>query len=210
MVHCMNLIVPESAAGRVYIPQEDIDTWRDLFASAERRIKEIEHGNEGLDIPAINELRYAGFHLLEVLKHGNTNSVHERQKVTAHIKRAIYDASEALIGIQLKDICKFQDDYRLVVVAEVIPEYQKLMESAEAASELVRGPHKDHDNRDCYYEEALKYVDELKRVNRILRAGRQELNKRLEIKRQTSRRWAIGLAVGAISAAFTAVIRLFG
>lgn len=206
MVICMSLIASEKAGGVIYIPQEDIDTWRALFSRAEQRIKEIEHKNEGLDIPAINELRYAGFHLLEVLKQGNCSNPIERQKVTAHIKRAVYDASEALIGIQLNEILKFQDDYRLVVVADVIPEYQQLMQSAEAARELVRGPHKGHDNRDGYYEDALKHVDELKRVNQILRVGREELNKRLALERRTSRRWAIGVAVSIIAAILGVVI----
>lgn len=191
----MSVILPEELNGAVTIKSEDAIHWHELFAQAERRIKEIEHFNEGLDIPAINELRYVSYHLLEILTSTPVNQATHKVKVVSHLQRAIYDACEALISLQLKELRTFQDDYRLVVVSDVIKNYSELTADAEAASALIKGSQRGHDGREAYYSQALNHVDALSKINATLRAARDELNKKLELRRQDSRRWVIGISV---------------
>lgn len=203
----MNMILPGSPNGAVVVKTEDAAIWHDLFAQAERRIKEIEHFNEGLDIPAINELRYVSYHLLEMLVAPSVSRDEHGGKVVSHLKRAIYDACEALISIQLEELRTFQVDYRLVVVSEVIKDYSILMQDAEAASALIKGTQRGHDGREEYYTQALKHVDALSKINITLRAAREELNKKLEARRRDSRRWIIGVSVTVLASVVALIIK---
>lgn len=191
------------------VKSEDASEWHKLFAEAEKRVKEIEHSNEGLDIPAINELRYAAFHLLEILTSTPANQETHKPKLKAHLQRAIYDACEALISLQLKELKTFQDDYRLIVVSDVVKNYQELMQQAEEASSLIKGNQRGHEGRETYYSDALQHVDTLKKTNITLRAARDDLNKKLVLHRRDSRRWAIGIILTAATA-IVGLAKLFG
>lgn len=204
----MSFILPPEPNGTVIVKSEDARRWHNLFAEAEKRIKEIEHFNEGLDIPAINELRYVSFHLLEILTSPPAAQESHNAKVISHLQRAIYDACEALISLQLKELRKFQEDYRLTVVSDVINNYQELMQNAEEASSLIKGKQRGHDGREDYYADALKHVDVLQKINITLRAARDELNKKLNIQRRDSRRWVIGIGTALIAAIVGLVTKL--
>lgn len=186
----------------------DVAEWHELFQEAERRIKEIEL-HEGLDIPAINELRYVAFHLLEILNAADPSEKEaHKPKVKAHIQRATYDACEALISIQLKELMQFQEDYRLVVISEVVKNYQELMQQAEQAKSLIKGKQRGHDGREAYYADAMNHVQVLSGINTTLRAARDELNKKLLIQRRDSKRWAIGIAAAIIVAIIGLIAKL--
>lgn len=187
--------LPTEMNGTTTVKTDDAAEWHKLFAEAEKRIKEIEHANEGLDIPAINELRYAAYHLLEILNSSPTSQEAHKPKLKAHLQRAIYDACEALISLQLKELKTFQDDYRLIVVSDVVKNYQELMQQAEQASSLIKGNKRGHEGRESYYADALKHVDTLKVTNVTLRAARDDLNKKLALQRRDSRRWILGIIV---------------
>lgn len=50
---------------------EDIQELTKLYQEAEEILKEIERDTqEGIVVPAVNELRYAGYHLLQALNSG--------------------------------------------------------------------------------------------------------------------------------------------
>jgi hypothetical protein len=108
----------------------------------------------------------------------------------------------------LTELKKFQDDYRLAVVSNVIANYQELREKAEEASSLIKGEQRGHDGREAYYAEALKHVETLNKINITLRAARDELNKALAIQRRDSRRWAIGLAAAVLAAIVGLITKL--
>lgn len=201
------MILPNEVNGIVTVKAEAAKEWHALFVQAEQKIKEIEHCGQGLDIPAINELRYVAFHLLEILTIPASEQADHYKKVVAHLQRAIYDACEALISLQLKELQAFQSDYRLIVVSEVVKNYQELMTEAEAASTLIKGAHRGHEGRTAYYEEALKHVDTLTKTNSSLRVARDELNKKLAIQRRDSRRWAIGITATIVITIIGAIVK---
>jgi hypothetical protein len=129
------LILPPDQKSHFCLPVEQVEAAAQLFAKAEQCIKDIEHNSEGLDIPSINELRYFGWHLLKAL---TKNNLEELNKAKNHAKRAIFDACEAQIVSNLTAIEKFQDDYRIVNVSEVLRNYSDLMVSAETAKVFIQ------------------------------------------------------------------------
>lgn len=203
----MSVVLPDQPNGLVMLKTEDARAWHTLFAEAEKRIKEIEHFQEGLDIPAINELRYVAFHLLEALISDSAAQENHKSKIVSHIQRAIYDACEALISIHLHELRQFQDDYRLIAVSDVVKDYQSLMVEAEEAKRLISKNRRGHDGRDAYYEKALQHVDTLQRTNSILRASRDELNKKLQNHRRESRRWIIGTGLAILTMVVGLIIK---
>lgn len=206
-----NVILPTEPNGTIFLKSEIVTEWHALFEEAEKRIKEIEHDNEGLDIPAVNELRYVAYHILQALMAKNQATKDEEcRRALSHLHRSIYDACEALISIQLTQLLKFQSDYQLVPVSTVVKNYQELMEKAESASSLIKGTHRGHDDREKYYGKALEYASQLREINGILRASRDELNKQLAIERRNSRRWVIGAILtgtGIIAATIVGVAK---
>ena len=69
---------------------EEIQT---LYLSAENKIKHLEVVSREMCVPSINELRYAGNHLLKALTSYSNDAKNEHlSKAKSHCKRAIYDA----------------------------------------------------------------------------------------------------------------------
>ena len=75
---------------------------QDIYRRAERHIKQVELCQAELPFGAINELRYAGHHLLKRLvaqESGNSERAEQEfQDAEDHCNRAMYEASEAGIG----------------------------------------------------------------------------------------------------------------
>jgi hypothetical protein len=100
-------------------------------------------------IPAVNELRNAGKHLVDAL--ADDGSVAHKEHIrlgVAHCRRACFEAYEAGIMFALEGIHKFKEDYATVTVGDVIPEYTDVLRKAHEAqrsieagrSELQSGP----------------------------------------------------------------------
>ncbi len=110
-----------------------------LFNEAEVALKQYERINLLNLLPAVNELRYAGRHLLEA---ENAISEEEREKHEAqaidHCERAKWDAKEATIISLLDFIAELRsrdispDDMRMY-----IPEWDKFIDDASKARSLL-------------------------------------------------------------------------
>jgi len=189
------IVLPPEQRSYVTLPRDEIEEIERLFVKAEQKIKSIEHDGDGLDIPSINELRYAGRHLLTALKNNNLD---ELAKAKNHVKRALYDACEVLIISNLEEIKQFQNDYRLVTITDVVKDFTSLMIKAEAARQFIQN--KDAESREDYYDECSAQVDILREVNITLKTARADLNVKIADRRTTTIRWAIGIGVSAILA----------
>jgi hypothetical protein len=177
------LVLPHDQKSHFCLPTDQVEEAAQLFAKAEQCIKDIEHNGEGLDIPSINELRYFGWHLLKAL---TQNNLEELTKAKNHAKRAIFDACEAQIVANLTAIEKFQNDYRVVNVSDVLKNYADLMVSAENAKVFIQD--RDGNSREYYYEKCVNHVNTLKSINQTFKAARNDLNvKREDKKTQTFR-----------------------
>lgn len=172
----------------------------DLFTEAENAIKGVELECNELIIPAINELRYAGFHLKEYIK--NPELVDEIRKAEGNCKRAIYDAHEASILYYLKEFHKFKDDYRKVIISQVVPDYNKYRQRIAEIIESIKSV--DKEQRDTYYRACKSYNDELRDIVANFDASRDELDKLI---RKERREWLI--LICAVAAIIISIISIF-
>ena len=111
---------------------------KELFDRAEKLAKEVELFQSGVSTPAINQLRYAGQHLLKALVAGSKDDFDkEALKAKGHCQRSMYEASESGIAYAQEAIQEFQRDYSDLVIPEVLPEYTDMMFRADKASEVL-------------------------------------------------------------------------
>ena len=157
----------------------------ELFALAEEKIKLIEHLGEGLTFPSVNQLRYVAFHLLRADKTTDENlKKEELRKAKNHCERAIYDAVEPGIVHYLEEIRTFQNDYRMVEITNIIPNYLDISRKADESSGFISERIKDSisdrsNNQGDQYQEATSLFEELKEAVKLLSYARPELNKKL-------------------------------
>ncbi|MBF0624484.1 MAG: hypothetical protein HQL82_06720 [Magnetococcales bacterium] len=104
--------------------EEILSAVRDLFQAAEDDIKKVERTSREIPIPAVNELRYAGHHLLKGLG-ASTPMEREEQyhRARRHCQRARHDAVEVRLWYFLGKFKEFQDDYQTVSIPPVWPDY---------------------------------------------------------------------------------------
>lgn len=147
-----------------------------IFMRAESIAKKIERIDDGMIVPAINQLRYAGHHYVKFSAGIEPEESHDH-KCISHCRRAIYDAYEAGITYCLLKFRQFQKDYRKAVITDVFSDYAACCAKANEAHELVKTT--DKDERHEKSGEAEKYFDEIFVFTQKLPAIREELNKKI-------------------------------
>lgn len=92
-----------------------------LYGVAEQRIKILEgRPKSGLGIPAVNQLRYAGYHLVKyVVDRGRA----DLGKAKGHCERAIYDSYELELGFYIDDFKEFCDSFDDLTIADTVPDF---------------------------------------------------------------------------------------
>ena len=176
-----------------------------LFHEAERALKFVElDQNEGTVVPAINELRYAGYHICKAIEATNPKErAEEIDKAEKHCKRAKFDALEFGILDQLERFKIFQDDYRLVVISGIVPDYTDIRLKAIDIQDFI--DRVDRSDRDNHHERCKEYFEEFRLLVRKLDAARPELNKKLR-----NTRWgAFATAAGVVIALLTLFFGFF-
>lgn len=112
------------------------------YEEAERAIKTYERVTLSAPIAAINQLRYAGFHILR--SYCESDAIMSRQhidKAIAHCTRAFYDAMEGVIYAQLEFLRDFQNLCRSrknvqSVYADYVPDYERICDLKEQFESL--------------------------------------------------------------------------
>ena len=171
------------------------------FEEAEYYLKAVESVDGEVVIPAINELRYAGFHLAR-LQTAKTEEERKSQCLSAisHCRRAAYEALDAGLVFLLERVKLFQEDYRLVVVTDIVPEYPRILAKTEEVKELLAQPRGEGPDRNDDFEKRLKAFNDLKDDVRALDASRGELNKKIRKERRNTIITLLGLAAGILGA----------
>lgn len=164
-----------------------------LYDAAEADIKKAEIFQGQLSIPAVNELRYAGQHLLRYLVDPHPDQLLSAQK---HCLRARYDAAEGPILYFLKRIEEFQYRYADQVIPEVVPGYVDLMVTTEGIKQQIFGISKE--SREEYAALAGGYIDQLARINHTLEIAAVELNKRRHQQKEQQRWGVYGLTAALL------------
>ena len=142
-----------------------INTIEKNFKNAESRIKNAELLNQKLSIPSINELRYAGHHLLKATQEiEELKILEELDKANRHTKRSYYDAIEASLLYKLKEIQQFDEEYRIIpetltVIHDYNSKISKISNIVEKIQEI------DAETREEKYKIIDKYYNSIKEIN---------------------------------------------
>ena len=171
-----------------------------LYNVAEQHAKEVENLRSEVQIPAVNELRYAGYHVLKAIdEDGNVTDDH-LSKAQGHCERAMYEAAEAGIMFCLEMVKRFQYDYQDVVVSEVISDYpDRLARAQQAVNKIIAG----RADRESVESQVAEYMDEFRTVRdimEVLEASRDDLNVKRAQADGVRRRDYIRIAVMILAA----------
>ncbi|MGB7510565.1 MAG: hypothetical protein WBP54_04660 [Pelodictyon phaeoclathratiforme] len=174
------------------LKQSEFHLW---FKKAEKAVKEVEYIHAELTMPAVNELRYAGYHISNYLE--DTELLDELNRAVGHCKRATYDAYEASILYNIKEFRAFKEDYGTVVISEVLADYSHLHYRVTSILEFLRSI--DKETKDQHYAACKQHHQELKDIIIRLDSAREELNKKIKIERKKSFVAIAGIAVAVLS-----------
>lgn len=193
----------------IFCPEE-LQSVKEIFQKAEDAIKLIEHiHNLGMVTPAVNELRYAGNHMFSGLSAVDAESQAEQfDKAERHCQRAIYDAIEvgALDCFTVFDV--FADDYKLVVISDVCPEYNEIQDLVAGVRDFVKQAQKSE--KKDYYEELETKYDALKDAVDKLERRRPQLNAQMALVRRNGKRWGAMFVVAILAIVASASFSYMG
>ena len=186
--------------------KKSIKDFRELYSSAEEFAREVSEFMSEISIPAYNELRYAGYHLSKSINDcGVLSNQEELRRALSHCERAQYEASESGIITALEIIKSFKEDYRNLVVKEIVEDYPNILRRADEATKIIvsgRGDNKTHPQRAAHY---MKIFRELKNDSETLEYNRDDLNAMLRRERIKTRRFitrtlitVLGITVGTV------------
>lgn len=182
----------------------DIDATilRDKFKLAEKAIKTIEVYHDDLVIPAVNQLRYAGFHLTKYLV--NQEDGTQLPKAAFHCERAAYDALETGLTYLAEQFQTFEDDYHDVQIVPQVPEFHEFKREYREIQAFVI-EHSNNEERQSHTEECFMHYERLKEIVEELDLTRDELNKEKDKQRTSSRRFQIVAIIAAATLAATII-----
>lgn len=183
------------------------------FHEAEADLKRAETALVSLNMAAVNELRYAGRHMLRavqaMLAHDHETVVKEVQKCSNHSIRARYDCADGVLLEYLGAIGKFFDDYRGEHIPPDVIDVAKLSHAAtEAQAQAGKtkpAPDEPHDfNREAICDRTWQIVESLTPWIVQLRGARNRLNAAMSSRKTRAISWGgIAVLAGLVIAACT-------
>jgi len=171
-----NLISQAKAASTLHT----VASFRSEYGRADAFRIEVESFCGKAGIPAINELRYAGHHLLEALDDTGSVAHHDHlHSAVNHSRRAAYEAYETGILTALEMINKFKTDFASIVVSSVVPNYADILQKASAAQSAVEEGRSKDFARDGDHDGRMQAFRDLRGLCQKLEVCRDEANKLL-------------------------------
>ncbi|MBF0307877.1 MAG: hypothetical protein HQL40_15490 [Alphaproteobacteria bacterium] len=178
-----------------------------LYREAEQALHEAETVHHELSVPSVNQLRYAGRHVLSALVGADAAAAEEeKQRAQRHCQRAIYDAFDGITSYLLESIADFKADYARIEITPHFPRYHETLEKARNARDLLIKARTVSDDRHRYYTDCRKAARELKSCHDAMELAREELNKAIKNRnRVVYFAWA-GIVVALIGVAATVLV----
>ena len=169
-----------------------ISKFHRLYKEADNFAREISEFRDEISIPAHNELRYAGYHIIKALNDNGTISDEEQlRRAISHCERAEYEAAEAGIIFVIESISRFREDFKNIVIGDIIPSYSDIIIKVRKAQDLLALGRSDEITSS---ERASRYMEtfrELRQADETLEANRDDLNARLSEQVRGKRRFII-------------------
>jgi len=115
-----------------------IASYREEYNHAASLAQRIQAFRDEAGVPAANELRYAGHHLLQAIDDdGNLADEDQLAKARNHCRRASYEAVEAGLTHALRQIHQFKEDYKLIEITPVLQDWPQILVDATNAQRVV-------------------------------------------------------------------------
>ena len=146
-----------------------------LFRRAERAIKRAERLTQALPTAAVNQLRYAGRHLLQADSDASGEAL---RKAANHCVRAWYDAFDAILLRQLEVIADFENEgFPRDAILYYYPDYEAELPLIKRAQDLFRGTPPTQALTVERMVDRLRMAKRLSKIVASLRMTTQELRK---------------------------------
>jgi hypothetical protein len=179
-------------------PAHTIASYRTEYAMADCFCAEVQSFVNLAGVPAVNELRNAGKHLLDALADdGRISSHDDLVSAVNHARRASYEAYEAGILSALEIIAQFRVDYKSAVVTDVVQNYTEILIKANSAQKAVEaGRQQDFDRASDHTLRMASFRD-LRECCETLILAREEVNKKIarENKVDGVAAWTLRVAI---------------
>ncbi len=162
------------------IHQLEIQNLREHYDIADGFCRDVQAFLEEAGIPAMNELRYAGYHLLHALTDKSEPASAQIIKAVNHCKRAAYEAAEAGILTCLQKVSQFKEDYKGVVITTCIPNWPDMLVKCDEIKDAIANSRKKGDDRGEDHKNQMAAFDTLKGFCKTIDHSREELNKTIK------------------------------
>lgn len=182
---------------------DDLARLREEYDMADKVMKQVQAFVDEAGIPAINELRYAGYHLLNAVIPANEKSSPQDEliRATNHCKRATYEACEMGMLTAFDKISMFKTDYSQVVVSQIVPDWQQILTKCDQCRDEITSARQTGDDRSIDHTRFRDSFTELVNICRRLDHARDDLNKLIEAKRTEARRYAVNVFLAIVGIA---------
>lgn len=163
-----------------------------LYNKAEGVIKDLSFESDGADTSAINELRYAGQHILRAITALDEETEKEEvRRAKSHCERAVYDAYDGAIFFLMTRYQSFKEDYAFIPVSGVVENFVEIEKTMRGLKRfLAISRDESNGDRAIYYKKIEEKYPEIVEAVETLESARGELNKVLidtEEERRKSR-----------------------
>ena len=169
------------------------DVLRERYALADRISKSVSLFGDEVAIPAINELRYAGYHLLQALGENGSleNSSHIDQAIE-HCDRAIYDATEVGIIALAQRISKFLSYYRSVAMREAVRDLPEIRKTVRFSMTILS------DGQKRSTKERVDIYDKLVEASKAIDDAKPDLDQLAYVDRRSRFRFVVSSVLVAL------------
>ena len=173
------------------------------YDHADELCKKVQLFRQEAGIPAINEIRYAGYHLRKSLDpKGQVSDTDQIRTARGHAQRASYEAAEAGIVLALKVINLFKEDYKKVIVTGDVKDYIAILSKCDEAQKRLGVKRESGDGQQLDHVKHRELFEFLSQAADTLHAARPEINKRMRETRNTNLKWIISTLVAVVLAIF--------
>lgn len=172
------------------------------FSDAEIALKTVEEITQEVLIPSVNQLRYAGRHLTDLLTETDQEKIdHHFKEFFIHCNRAERDAWEVGIISLLNEIKEFDRRYLGVTVSDIIPNYVETRKKINQIRDfLSTSPQNGQEENKIHFKE--KYL-ELKDIYYTYDLSISELNKKLKNQGSQVLYTILGIIIALIGLIYT-------
>ncbi|MDF1668037.1 MAG: hypothetical protein P1U83_00370 [Roseovarius sp.] len=179
-----------------------IDQLRKEYDNADQLCREVADFRDEAGVPAINEMRYAGYHLLMSVSDepdGTSKEFEHLKDAVRHCRRAAYEASEAGILSAIEFISIFKEEYKSVTIIDIIPDWIKILKRCDEIQDRVSAARDTGRDRSTDHEAHMNAFRELRDFCRTTEYSREELNKKIQQQIVQTRNFFIGTLIGLIA-----------